>query len=63
MAKNLLQKLSDNYNDVNLQSLDEHIEAEPKKTAVVMISKHTGPTKVKVTEKSMKKLAKVVLDL
>ncbi|MBR1988131.1 MAG: hypothetical protein IKA36_03720 [Clostridia bacterium] len=64
MADKLVKKLIDNYNDVNLQSLKEHIEKEskePAKPVYVMVQKHTGPTKVTVTEKSMKNLTKTLL--
>jgi len=63
MSKNLLQKLNENYNDNNLEELDKHIDKKQSTKSFRMIEKHTGPTEVKVTDKSMKKLAKVVLDL
>ena len=63
MKKNLIQKMNENYNDENLKDLDKHIDKKQSIKSVRMIEKHTGPTEVKVTDKSMKKLAKVVLDL
>ena len=64
MTDKLINKLIDNYNDVNLQSVTEHIEKEskePAKPVYVMVQKHTGPTKVIVTEKSRKILTKALL--
>ena len=64
MADKLVKKLIDNYNDVNLQSVTEHIEKEskePAKPVFVMVQKHTGPTKVTVTEKSRKICAQAIL--
>ena len=63
MSKNLLQKINENYNDINLEELDKNIYKKQPSKSLRMIDKHTGPTEVKVTDKSMKKLAKVVLDL
>ena len=63
MCSNLLQKLNENYNDINLEELDKNIEKKQSTKSLRMTEKHTGPTEVKVTDKSMKKLAKVVLDL
>ena len=63
MCSNLLQKLNENYNDINLEELDKNVEKKQSTKSLRMIEKHTGPTEVKVTNKSMKKLAKVVLDL
>ena len=63
MSKNLLQKINENYNEINLEELDKNIYKKQPSKSLRMIDKHTGPTEVKVTDKSMKKLAKVVLDL
>ena len=64
MADKLIKKLADNYNDENLKSLDKHIEKEgkePAKPVYVMVQKHTGATKVTVTDKSRKILTKALL--
>ena len=66
MSSKLIKKMTDNYNDENLKSLDDHIEQQSQKTEKqvhAMVIDHKGPIKVTVTEKSMKKLSKVVLDL
>ena len=66
MSKKLINKMIDNYNEENMKSLDKHIEENCKNSAKPvygMVEEHKGPTKVAVTEKSMKKLSKVVLDL
>ena len=66
MSSKLIKKITENYNDENLKSLDKHIEKQSKqqpKPVYTMVVEHKGPTKVTVTEKSMKKLSKVVLDL
>ena len=63
MSKNLIQTINENYNYENLKDLDKHINKKQPTKSLRMIEKHTGPTEVKVTDKSMKKLAKVVLDL
>ena len=66
MSSKLIKKMTDNYNDENLKSLDDHIEKQSqnnRKPVFTMVIDHKGPTKVTITEKSMKKLSKVVLDL
>ena len=66
MSDKLIKKMMVNYNDKNLEDLSKHIEEQsnqPAKPVYTMVVEHKGPTKVTVTEKSMKKLSKVVLDL
>ena len=66
MSDKLINKMIDNYNDENLKSLDKHIEKASIKSnqpIYTMVVEHKGPTKVKTNSKSMKKLAKVILDL
>ena len=65
MSKKLINKMIDNYNEENLKSLDKHISENKNqsKSVVRMVEEHKGPIKVTVTEKSVKKLSKVVLDL
>ena len=66
MSSKLIKKMIENYNDENLVELDKHIEKTSNRTAKPvfrMVVEHKGPTTVTVTEKSMKKLSKVVLDL
>lgn len=66
MKRKLIKKMVENYNEENLKELDEHIEKtsnRPAKPVYKMVVDHKGPTNVTVTEKSMKKLSKVVLDL
>ena len=66
MSKKLIKKMIENYDEENLKSLDTHIEESsnrPTKPVYKMVVDHKGPTNVTVTEKSMKKLAKTVLDL
>ena len=66
MSDKLINKMIDNYNDENLKSLDKHIEEVSIKSnqpIYTMVVEHKGPTKVKTNSKSMKKLAKVILDL
>ena len=66
MSSKMIKKMTENYNDENLKDLDKHIDKlsnQPAKPVFKMVIKHDGPTKVFVTEKSMKKLSKVVLDL
>lgn len=66
MSSKIIKQMTVNYNDENLKDLDKHIEEASKKTVqpvYAMVVDHKGPTKVTVTEKSMKKLAKTVLDL
>ena len=66
MSDKLINKMIDNYNDENLKSLDKHIQEGSKKSnqpIYTIVVKHKGPTKVKTNKKSMKKLAKVILDL
>ena len=65
MAKNLLQKMNDNYNEDNIKDWNEHINKpqEESKPVYIMVQKHTGPTKIKTSKKGMEKLAKTILDL
>ena len=63
MSAKLIKKMTENYNEENLKSLDKHFKNKQQKQVYGMIVEHNGPTKVTVTEKSMKKLSKVVLDL
>ena len=66
MSNKLIKRIAENYNDENLRALDKHIEETSKKPAqpvYAMVVEHKGPTKVTVTDKSVKKLSKVVLDL
>ena len=66
MSSKIIKKMTENYNEENLIDLDKHIERtsnQPTKPIVKMVVEHKGPTKVTVTEKSMKKLSKVILDL
>ena len=66
MSSKMIKQMTINYNDENLKDLDKHIEEtsnHPTKPVYTMVVEHKGPTKVTVTEKSMKKLAKTVLDL
>lgn len=66
MGSKMIKKLTENYNDENLKELDKHIEQtsnRQSKTVLKMVVDHKGPTSVTITEKSMKKLAKTVLDL
>ena len=66
MSSKIVKKMIENYNEENLQDLDKHIEEtnnRQSKPVYRMVVHHQGPTKVTVTEKSMKKLSKVVLDL
>ncbi len=53
---------SDNYNKINLADWDDHIENSvgTKRQAYTLIQVN-APCKVNVTEKSHKKLAKIVL--
>ncbi|MBE6702643.1 MAG: hypothetical protein E7585_04430 [Ruminococcaceae bacterium] len=62
-TKGLTIQETDNYNDVNLAALDAHIERSLTGTArqVYTLIQVNAPCKVTVTEKSQKKLAKVVL--
>lgn len=56
------QRIEENYNDVNLEELDKHIESKPKQqTPYSLINKGTAPCKVKVSKKSQQNLAKVIL--
>lgn len=58
------KKLTENYNEENLEDLTKHIEEESKKPAKPiyrMVEKHTGPIKVIVTEASRKKCAEIIL--
>ena len=62
--KTLIQQMNENYNDANLEDVEKHIEEESKKPAKPvyrMVVEHKGPTKVTVTDKSMKSLAKTLL--
>ena len=64
MSGKLINRLRENYNDENLKDIEKHIEEESKKPAkpvYVMVQKHTGPTKVEVSEKSREICAKVIL--
>ena len=66
MSDKLINKMIGNYNDENLKSLDKHTEQGSKNSnqpIYTMVVEHKGPTKVKTNSKSMKKLAKVILDL
>ena len=66
MSSKLIKRITGNYNDENLKSLDYHIEKQSQKTekpVYAMVVEHKGTTTVTVTEKSIKKLSKVVLDL
>ena len=62
--KTLIQQLNENYNEANLEDVKKHIEEESKKPAKPvyrMVVEHKGPTKVTVTEKSMKSFTKTLL--
>ena len=62
--KTLIQQLNENYNEANLEDVKKHIEEEskkPSKPVYRMVVEHKGPTKVTVTEKSMKSFAKTLL--
>ena len=66
MSSKMIKQMTVNYNDENLKDLDKHIEQtsnRPSKPVLKMVVDHKGPTNVTVTDKSMKKLAKTVLDL
>ena len=54
---------ADNYNDVNLAALDEHIESSASETGrlVYTLIQVNTQCEVTVTEESQRKLAKVVL--
>lgn len=63
VKKGLIIQETDNYNDVNLAALDAHIERSVAGTTrqVYTLIQVNAPCKVTVTEKSQKKLAKIVL--
>ena len=64
MSEKLINKLRENYNDENLKDVEKHIEEQSKKPTgpvYIMVQKHTGPTEVKVSEKSREICAKVIL--
>ncbi len=66
MSSKIIKKMTENYNEENLKDLDKHIEKtsnRPTKPILKLVVDHKGPTSVTVTEKSMKKLSKMVLDL
>lgn len=66
MSSKIIKKMTENYNEENLKDLDKHIKETGNrlsKPVYKMVVDHKGPTNVTVTEKSMKKLAKTVLDL
>ena len=66
MSSKTIKKMTENYNEENLKDLDKHIKETGNRLAkpvYKMVVDHKGPTNVTVTEKSMKKLAKTVLDL
>ena len=54
---------TDNYNDVNLAALDAHIERPVAGVTrqIYTLIQVNAPCKVTVTERSQKKLAKIVL--
>ena len=62
-SKGLQIQETDNYDDVNLAALDAHIErpAAGVTRKIYTLIQVNAPCKVTVTEKSQKKLAKVVL--
>ena len=63
VKKGLTIQEADNYNDVNLAALDAHIERSATGTTrqVYTLIQVNAPCKVTVTERSQKKLAKIVL--
>lgn len=66
MSSKMIRKMTENYNEENLKDLDKHIEETSKKPlqpVYTMVVDHKGPIKVKTNRKSMKKLAKTILDL
>lgn len=66
MSSKMIKQMTINYNDENLKDLDKHIEKTSKisvQPVYTMVVDHKGPTEVKTNRKSMKKLAKTILDL
>ena len=56
------QRIEENYNDANLQDLQKWIdEVKPQQTSYRLIDKGPAPCKVKVSKKSQRNLAKVIL--
>ena len=56
------QIIEENYDDVNLEQFDKHIESKPKQqTSYRLVDIGPAPCKVKVSKKSQQNLAKVIL--
>ena len=56
------QRIEENYNDVNLMSLDKSIQqGAHQQISYRLVDKGPAPCKVKASKKSQEKLAKVIL--